>query len=130
MVGGGSSLSVNIVGGSVIDVVVSPTNAVAVYLLNADGTETSTPAGISNTWLLGGAASSAEVRATVTAGATTAGDVTGAWLGLGVNRSWRCGLVNDAAGVASASLTIEVRNASTLAVLDTAPVDLYAEVTA
>jgi hypothetical protein len=70
-------------------------------------------------WLVSGAASNYEVRATLDSGSLTAGSsATGTWLSLTSNRSWFI----DLGG--SADLTIEIRNASTLAVLDTASVSL------
>lgn len=65
-----------------------------------------------------------EVRATVTAGALSSG-TTGSWLSLGTTRNWTCQAV--VASVVQATITIEIRSASTLAVLDTTSVDIYAE---
>jgi hypothetical protein len=110
----------------------------AVYHLKADGTSTGTwyqDAGdgvntnISTAftnWLTTGSASAAEVRATVVSGAVSSSDATGVWLNLGTNRSWGANTRVNASGGNSdlCVLTIEIRNATTLVVLDTATVTI------
>jgi hypothetical protein len=73
----------------------------------------------SGEWLTAGSASSCEVRATLNSGSLTAGSAaTGTWLPLSSSRIWFLDFDGNA------DLTIEIRNASTLAVLDTANVTL------
>lgn len=127
LVVGNGSRPVSIVGGAVSDIQLTPTDADATYTLNAAGTEVSSPAAISNTWLITGAASDYEVRATVNSGGVQAG-TTGSWLGLGSDRAWSCTRSLNSAGSSDANLTIEIRSATTLAVLDSAVVTLHAEV--
>lgn len=67
MVGNGTR-PVSIVGGAVSDIQLTPTDAYATYTLNAAGTEVSSPAAISNTWLITGTGADYEVRATVNSG--------------------------------------------------------------
>lgn len=121
--GGGG---VNIVGGTITHSVADPSDASTAYFLNSTGSEASLPAGqVSNTWLLSGIASDYEVRATLTSGSLTSG-TTGTWLSLGTSRSWTRD--RNTAGVSQAVMTIEIRNATTLVVLDSASVTLTAEV--
>lgn len=119
---------VNLVGGTVNDARVSPADASASYSVNSNGTETSSPAAISNTWLLIGAASDYEVRATLNSGTLSSG-TTGVWLDCATSRTWTVTRTTDAAGITSANLTIEIRRKSDGVVLDSATVVLEAEVT-
>lgn len=83
MVGSGTANgSVSILGGNVSDTVISPADAAATYFLNSSGSESSTPAAISGTWLISGYAADYDVRATVTDGAVTSGSATGSWLNM------------------------------------------------
>lgn len=76
-------------------------------------------------WLTGGSASDVEVRATVASGTVDAGDSTGVWLSMSSDRFWRANTSNNASVDANqAVLTIELRNSTTLAVLDTATITL------
>lgn len=122
--------SVNIVGGTLQSITISPTDSTSGYQLNSSGAEQEiTTFGTStfNTWLLSGAASSYEVFATLNSGTLTSG-TTGAWLNLGSTRSWTVTRTNNAAGTNSASLTIQIRPAGGGAVLDSAGVNLNATV--
>lgn len=76
------------------------------------------------TWLSFGSASSYEVRATVTSGAVTSG-TTGSWLALSSSQEWL--VQRGTVGISNAVLTIEIRNATSLVVVDSADVDLEAE---
>lgn len=68
----------------------------------------------------GGSGSDYQVRATLTFGSLGSGSsATGSWLSLGSSRSWFCDSVNT-----NASLTVEIRDATTLTVLDSANIDL------
>lgn len=73
----------------------------------------------SGEWLVRGAAADFQVRATLNSGSLTAGSsATGTWLALSTSRSW----FRDFDG--AADLTIEIRDATSLAVLASANVTL------
>lgn len=76
------------------------------------------------TWLLTGAASAYEARATLTAGAITSGTLN-TWLGLGSDRAWSCTDSDPMNPSVSATLLIEIR-ASGGSVLDSATINLTA----
>lgn len=68
-----------------------------------------------------------EVRATVTLGSVTVGSsAVGSWLSLGTTRTWFC--TQTGAGTATAILTVEIRLASSGAVLSTAEITIIANV--
>lgn len=70
-------------------------------------------------WRVRGASADYEVRATLTSGSLDAGSsATGTWLALSTSRSW----FRDFDG--NAALTIEIRDAATLAVLTSANITL------
>ncbi len=78
------------------------------------------------TWLVLGAAASYEARATLNSGTLTSG-TTGSWLALSSSREWTVDdSVSDASPV-EATITVEIRNAATLVVVDSAVIDLSAE---
>lgn len=78
------------------------------------------------TWLLLGASSAYECRATLNSGALSSG-TTGSWLALSSSREWTCVDSIVDGSPAQANLTMEIRNASTLVVQDSATITLYAE---
>lgn len=122
--------SVNINGGSMNSVAISPTDATSGYQLNSSGAEQEiTTFGTStfNTWLLSGSAANYDVFATLNSGTLTSG-TTGTWLNLGTSRSWLVTRTSNTAGSANVSLTIQIRPAGGGAVLDTANVTLTATV--
>lgn len=106
-------------------------NAVAGWRIASDGV-VSTREGTSyvtrETWLLVGAASDYEVRATVASGNTPSGSATASWLGCGTTREWdQSDSIIDGVPL-EGSLTIELRRAGgTGAILDTATIDLFSE---
>lgn len=71
----------------------------------------------------GAAGADYEVRATLNSGTLTGG-TTGSWVGLSGAITWYC--ERSLAGTQGANLTIEIRNASSMAVLDSATVVLSA----
>ena len=85
----------------------------------ANGTSGTT--NITGEWKTGGGAGGDyEARATLNSGALASGSsATGTWLSLASGRTWFCDSVNTAA-----NLTVEIRNATTLTVLDSANIDL------
>lgn len=78
-------------------------------------------------WLVTGAVGDYDILATVTAGSVE-GSATGVWLNLGISRNWSVTNVSNLAGTVSATMTIEIRNATTLAVIDSGIVTLEASV--
>ena len=103
--------------------------ATAGYRLNSSGIAES----LSNltystaeTWLLSGAASNYEVRATLSLGTLSSG-TTGTWQNLGTSSSWTVACSTFDASPSEAIISVEIRDATTLLVLDTATITLSAE---
>jgi hypothetical protein len=102
------------------------------YQLHSDGTidlnraTTLTWSVNGGTWLTGGASSDAEVRATLNSGSTPSGSALSTWLNLGTTRNWY--VTRSANGTTTCNLTVEIRDASTLTVLDSATIVLTATV--
>lgn len=127
---GASNQSVALADETIAASVISPNNAVAGYALNSNGSVQQT---INNstsnigTWLLGGAASGFEVRATAVSGTVTSGTLN-TWLSMSSTNSWT--RVNSTDGISTAMtvLTVEIRVASTGQVLDSATITLEASV--
>lgn len=97
---------------------ISPSSASAYYRLHADG-QVYAGAGPSvvETWRDVGSNPDFEVRATHVSGSTPTGTY-GSWLALTSTRDWILG--RSTVGTSSGVVDFEIRNASTLAVLDTA----------
>lgn len=114
---------------SVSDTTISPTNASAAYQLTSSGViNRVTVSGgtvAAGQWIMPASAAGSvyEVRATETSGTVSSGTV-GSWLPLGTTRTWT--LAQTSVGVSTCVLTIEIRMASSGAVLDTATVTLEA----
>jgi hypothetical protein len=105
-------------------------SAVAGYRLDSDGSMyrtigSGTYTAFGGEWLLSGAASAYEARATLVSGTSPAGSALSSWLVLSSDRTWT--LTTAATGYKTCELTIEIRNATTEAVLDTASVVLESE---
>jgi hypothetical protein len=103
------------------------TTSSASFTLNNTGTYSSIANVLapSGTWLGSGSASSYDCRATIVSGTVTSG-VVGTWQNLGTSRGWS---KNDStAGFTgeSVTLTLEIRDASSLAVVATATLGLTA----
>lgn len=102
--------------------------ATAAYEARSDGTVYRTNG--NNTlvflenWLAFGVTSNYEIKATVLSGDAPTGTL-GSWLALSSNRAWT--LSQSAVGDTTCTLLIEIRNALSLAVVDTATVTIYAE---
>lgn len=119
--GGGGSVSIS-------DLTVLGTgtsSATAYYQLSNDGNIYYSNEIGTHSWLVSGSAGDFEVRATVTSGSLTSG-TTGSWLSLGSAVTWS--LVQTGVGGTSAVLLIQIRDASSLSVLDSANITLDAEV--
>lgn len=95
------------------------TSGVAEELVNAAYTTL-------ETWLVMGSSASYEARATLNSGSLASG-TTGTWLALSSSREWK---VTDSVfdlNPVEAEILVEIRNATTLAVIDSATVALSAE---
>lgn len=103
--------------------------AAATYTLsNTGAVQASTVSGgpqILGAWVIpvSFAGSAYECRATVNSGSVSSG-TTGTWEDLGTSRSWS--RAQASVGSSSVNLTVEIRNASTLAVLTSATIVLSA----
>lgn len=82
---------------------------------------------ISGEWKISGTGSNYEVRATVSATSDSNGEFTGTlntWQDLGTTREWQKTNSSGAGGLQYTTLLIEIRDAATLVVLDSASIDL------
>ena len=103
--------------------------ASCVYRLNLLGTVQQGNTGVFSTletWLLFGSNSAYEARVTMLTGALTAGTV-GTWLNLAVSRDWSITDGTSGDGSVTCSFTVEIRNAASLVVLDSATIELSAQ---
>lgn len=123
---GGAGAAVNVLGGWVIRS--QPSGIIsATYELTSAGAEQNNNTGTLttyNTWLLSGVASGYEVRATVNSGSLSSGSGAGSWLALSATRSWTV----TSGAFRACSLLIEVRDKNSLAVLDSATVNLEVDI--
>ncbi len=107
----------------------APDNATAAYRLNSNGQVESLVNGSPTTleqWCTPtSAAGNYEARVTVNSGALSSG-TTGTWLALSTSRTWS--VVRSGAGSSSCNFTVEIRRTGTTTVLDSAIIDLVAEV--
>ena len=98
------------------------------YRLNLLGTVQRGNTGVFNTletWLLFGSNSAYEARVTMLTGSLTAGTV-GTWLNLAVSRDWSITDGTSGDGSVTCSFTVEIRDAASLVVLDSATIQLTA----
>lgn len=107
-----------------------PADSSTTYALNSDKSITG-PGGV---WLTGGTASDYEVRATqvsdtITGTGTSATGTLNTWMNLGTSRSWTVAATASSNTARRWVLTIEIRRASDLTVLDTATIDIEATTT-
>ena len=119
--------SININGQSIFRS--SSLNATAGYRVNTSGIAEQllgTSYTTLETWLTSGyTASNYEVRATLQSGTTPSGTL-GSWLALSSSREWSLNAVVPGTTV-DCTLLIEIRNATTLVVVDSASIDLTSE---
>ena len=106
-----------------------PADADARYLLNSNGKaqyslNLAAYVDITGEWLLGGVNSDYEARFTPTIGTLTSGPT--GWNVLSTSREWA--VERTSSGSKSCTGTLEIRNATSLAVLDTATIVLSATV--
>lgn len=117
---------VDVIGGGVV--VVAPGGSqTAAYQLTSGGAEREGEGGsfvTTNTWLLQGSAGDYQCRMTMQSGTTFSGSPTGSWLALSLTRTWE--LTDPVEGLPSlqGEGLIEIRDASTLEILDSATVNL------
>ncbi len=129
--GGGTSNPVQLTGGTVSDSSLTPTDARAEWGLYGDGKEkkklgTASYVIIAD-WLISGALADYDVKCTVNSGTTPSGSANGSWLNLATFRYWYLTDTSSIGGVITCNLTIEIRNAITTTVIDTATVILKAQ---
>lgn len=114
------------------DTQISPTDASASLVVNSSGALTTSPTASGNqTWLDAGSASQVDVRLTqtgLTGGGAMGGAALATWLNCGTTRTWTLTNTTNAFNSSTFTGTLEFRDATTLAVLDTATVTLEANV--
>lgn len=114
------------------DDTISPTDAVCSLTVNSSGALTTSPTGSGNqTWLDAGNASQVDVRLTqvsLTGGGSMGGSALATWLNCATTRTWTNTNTTNGNNSSTFTGTLEFRDASTLAVLDTATVTLAANV--
>lgn len=103
-----------------------PTTAIAGYRLNSSGVVEQRMGGSYSTletWLGAYTNSGYEVRATLLSGTIGIGTF-GSWLNLGTSREWA---TTSTSGFLAGEMLIEIRNATTLVVVDSANIQLEAQ---
>lgn len=125
MVAAQGGVRVNINDATTTDTTASPFNPNATYALT-NGGDVQTNAGSIGSWITPTSAAGAgyDVRLTYVSGDTITSGTAGSWLSLGTTRNW--GLSTTIVGTVSGVYTAEIRNASTLAVLDSATITFTA----
>ena len=115
----GRGAQVGFITGAVSDFQLSPgtSNAEVTFLNNGTYTGTGNIQGFSGNWITptSAAGSAYDIRMTRNSGATPTGSTTGIWLSLGTTRTWT--ISQSGIGTTASNVTVEIRNASTLAVL-------------
>ena len=124
--------TVNFTAGAVADFQVSPGSAAAEVTFTNTGTYAGTGniQGFSGNWIspISAAGSAYDIRMTVNSGSTPTGSSTGVWLSLGTTRTWT--ISQGVVGTTASNVTLEIRKASTGAVLSSGggAFDMTAEV--
>jgi hypothetical protein len=116
--GGGGGARVNISNQTIIG------TATAAYKVNSSGTVSDHTNTNLETWKLSGVAGDYDIMVTVSGNALS-GSATGTWLNLATGRSWSYSV--GVGGLLTGTLTVQIRDAVTLTVLDTATVNLTAD---
>lgn len=118
--GGGSGGTFNGLADTSVSSIGIASSETATFSINSDGTYTG------GTWNSSSSVgSSYEVQATVTSGSLTSG-TTGSWLSLSSNRSWSLTDPSQNNAKATATFTLQIRQAGTTTVLDSATISLTA----
>jgi len=114
---------------NLINVTFSPTNSTQSYRLDANGKVYDVKNGSASfieDWVTPtGAASSYEAFVTVTSGTLSSG-TSGSWVALSSTRDWS--VTRTSVGVNACTFTVDIRKVGTSTVLDSATIDLTAEV--
>ena len=114
-----SAAVVSFTAGAVSDFDLFPSDAAAIVTFTNTGTYTGEGniQGFSGNWIAptSAAGSAYDIRMTVNSGSTPTGSTTGIWLSLGTTRTWT--ISQSGIGTTASNVTVEIRNASTLAVL-------------
>lgn len=114
---GGARVSFTI--GPVANIQIDPSfSSAEVTFTNAGAyTGTGNITGFSGNWITptSAAGNAYEIRLTVNSGSTPTGSATASWLALGTTRTWT--ITRVGAGTTASNVTVEIRRASTLAVL-------------
>jgi hypothetical protein len=114
-----SAAVVSFTTGAVADFQITPGTAAAEVTFTNAGAYTGSGniQGFSGNWITptSAAGSAYDVRMTRNSGSTPSGSATGVWLSLGTTRTWT--ITQPGAGTTASNVTVEIRNASTLAVL-------------
>lgn len=123
--------AVQLIGNTYTAGALSPADATARFHVSSDGNVYFQPNNGSNellyAWRLSGASADYDIFATLNSGTLLEG-TTGSWLNLASTRAWAVQRTSNLAGNNDVSITLQIRNASTLAVLATATVTLSAVV--
>lgn len=127
----GRGIRFALLGGTQIDLTINPTACNVSYQLTSTGLEqvTTTSSGTATlgNWVTPTSAAGAnyECQATITSGTLSSG-TSGSWLVLSSTRTWT--VTRSTVGSKACTFTIDIRNASTLAVVATASVTISANV--
>lgn len=108
------------------DVATSPASATCTFGLTAAGDVTVNGADVGDWITPKGGFGNYECNLTVNSGSTPTGSATATWLNLGTNRSWT--ISQSGVGTNTSNCTIQIRLASSGAVLDSATVTFSATV--
>lgn len=108
-----------------------PLTADAIIEFNSSGQLIVSPGGaVSGEYLVTGASSDYEVRATMASGTSWSGSALSTWLNLGTTRSWNLSASRTITGLTTVTgtATVEIRRVADSAVVATAAITLTAEV--
>lgn len=122
-----SSVVINITSRTVSKITVGGA-ATATYTIDNDGTVRNHNLTNLETWLggTGGVASNYEVRATLTSGTTPTSGTLNSWLSCGTDRNWSNSNSAQDGSTVTSTLTVEIREASTGTVKDSASIIINA----
>jgi hypothetical protein len=116
-----SAAVVSFTAGAVSDFGLSPfpgtANAEVTFTNTGTYTGTGNIQGFSGNWITptSAAGSAYDIRLTVNSGSTPSGSAPNIWISLGTTRTWT--ISQSGIGTTASNVTVEIRNASTLAVL-------------
>lgn len=133
LLGGATPAAVRLTDRSVTSLVTGPSGpltADAIIEFNSSGQLIVSPGGaVPGEYLVTGASSDYEVRATMASGTNWSGSALSTWLNLGTTRSWNLSASRVAPGttVVTGTATVEIRRVADSAVVATATITLEAE---